>query len=96
MFQEIEREKLLERKIYTLTSNITLNTLKKSLNLTAEEILAYNQDLGPAVKKNITLRRGFTLHLPPGHEQKLLERIGVSDKKPDKRASSDGKRKRSA
>ena len=96
LFIEVEREKLLERKIYTLTSNVTINTLKKSLNLTTADILAYNQDLAIAAKKNITLRRGFTLHLPPGHEQKLLERIGVSDKKPDKRASSDTKRKRSA
>jgi membrane-bound lytic murein transglycosylase D len=98
LFPNIPRERLLERKVYTLTSHVSLNTLKKTLKLTTQDILDYNQDLVGAKKRNIVLKKGFVLHLPPGHQESLLHKIGISakEKKSDRRASQDSKKKKSA
>lgn len=88
IFPNVAREGLIEREVYTLTSNIRINTLKKTLKLSAEELLDYNQDLSRGIKKNILLRKGFKIHLAPGAGEPLLPKYGVSDKKPDRRAET--------
>lgn len=86
LFPHVARERLIEREVFTLTTNMRLNTLAKKLNLTRSELTAYNQDLKAAGKRNILLRKGYKLHLPPGEGAVLLPKYGVQEKRPDRRA----------
>lgn len=89
IFPKIARERLIEREVYTLTTNIRLSTLKKTLGLSSEEIASYNQDLKRSINKNVLLKKGYKLHLAPGMGEALMPKYGVSDKSPDRRAEND-------
>jgi hypothetical protein len=42
--------------------------------------LKYYLDLNVSKRGNVTLPRGFVLHLPPGYKSKLLREIGKDER----------------
>lgn len=81
IFKEVPREPLQEREVLKIVGKTPLKFLQKTLRLELKEILKYNLDLKISRRKDITLPRGFLLHLPPGYKDRMQREIGTQDKK---------------
>jgi membrane-bound lytic murein transglycosylase D len=82
IFKDIPREPLQETEMVRLNGATRASYLAKITGLDRETILRYNLDLRNAIKKNASLPRGYTLHLPPGYKDRLTRQIGVQEKQP--------------
>lgn len=81
IFKSVPREPLQERETMKLSGRTKARYLPKVVGLSQDEILRYNLDLRMAFKKNGSVPRGYELHLPPGHRDRLMRQIGTQDKK---------------
>ncbi len=81
IFKDIPREPLQEIEILKLSGKTRVKYLQKVTGLDAKEFLKYNLDLRAGQKSNVALPRGFKLHLPPGHRDRLMRQIGTQEKK---------------
>lgn len=81
LFKEIPRQPLQEREVLKIAGRTHLKYLPKITGLDLKEILKYNLDLRVARNGNVTLPRGFMLHLPPGYKARVQRDVGTQDAK---------------
>lgn len=80
IFKDIPREPLQETEMIRLSGATRASLVAKMTGLDKDMLLRYNLDLRNAIRKNASIPRGYTLHLPPGYKDRLTQQIGVQDK----------------
>lgn len=87
IFENTVRDKLLARETILLSQRMSIKDLARLTNLDVESLLEYNLDIRDAIRHNRHLPKGFELHLPPGHREKLIEVIGEHGQPKERQAS---------
>jgi membrane-bound lytic murein transglycosylase D len=82
LFQELEKQPLLARESVSLPNRMSLKRISQLTGLDTPTLVAYNLDLRSKKTTNKVLPRGYVLHLPPGHREKIQSRVGLEQKKP--------------
>lgn len=80
IFKNVPREPLQEHEVIKLAGKTRARYLTKITGLNRDELLKYNLDLRQVFKTNGHVPRGFQLHLPPGHKDRVLRQIGTQEK----------------
>ncbi len=82
IFGDIERKDLLLAEVIRLKAPLKAKTVARITGLTLEELKLYNQDLKERyLRKNLTLPRGYSLHLPAGRQTRIslyFDEIGAA------------------
>ena len=76
IFKDVVRQPLREREVLRLASTTTPRNVTRVTGLSMDQLLTFNPDLRDALKKNVSLPRGFQLHVPVGAGDRWSQRVG--------------------